>query len=131
VTAVTSEQVWAAFEFSDRARDWLRSPATPVIVQVETPSNPAVGDVPWGPAAAGATTALAALPRGAKVAVVGRGLERRHPAWRLAERLRGAGWHTIVVECGWPRGGADVVTFGGSRLVGRALAQLLGVDGPG
>ncbi len=33
----------------------------------------------------------------------------------------------IVVECGWPRSDADVVTYGGSPVVARALGRLLGV----
>ncbi|HEX5967310.1 MAG TPA: hypothetical protein VFY88_02450, partial [Intrasporangium sp.] len=97
------------------------------IVQVETGSNPAVGTVPWGPAAIGAASDLSAVPEGAKVAVVGRGLAAGHPAWDLCDWLRARGHRTIVVECGWPRGGADIVTFGGSAAVAAALVRLLGV----
>jgi beta-N-acetylhexosaminidase len=48
----------------------------------------------------------------------------------VAERLGAAGHPTIVVECGWPRGGADLVTFGGSRSVGMELGRFLGVEVP-
>ncbi|MDV3220532.1 glycoside hydrolase family 3 N-terminal domain-containing protein [Intrasporangium sp.] len=125
---LTSDLVRDAFAVGARARAWLRLPGAPVIVQVETPSNPAVGDVPWGPSAAGATIERSLVPQGAKVAVAGRGLEPGHPARQLAEQLRASGRETILVECGWPRGEADIVTFGASRLVGQALAELLGVD---
>ncbi|WP_353510762.1 glycoside hydrolase family 3 N-terminal domain-containing protein [Intrasporangium sp.] len=130
---VTSEPfdlgVERAFEISEAARTWLASPAPPCIVQVETGSNPAVGIVPWGPAAIGAATDPAAVPTGAKVAVIGRGLAADHPAWEVCERLRAGGHPTIVVECGWPRGGADLVTYGGSPAVAAPLVRLLGVPG--
>ena len=116
-----------AFELSEAARTWLASPASPCIVQLETESNPAVGIVPWGPAAIGAATDLAAVPKDAKVAVVGRGVAAGHPGWDVCERLRAEGHRTIVVECGWPRGGADLVTFGGSAAVAAALVRLFGV----
>ena len=115
------------FEIAEAARSWLASPAPPCIVQVETASNPAVGTVPWGPAAIGAATDPGAVPKEAKVAVVCRGLADGHPAWDVCERLRAAGHRTILVECGWPRGGADLVTFGGSAAVAAALVRLLGV----
>jgi beta-N-acetylhexosaminidase len=67
------------------------------------------------------------VPEGAKVAVVGRGLAAGHPAWDFCDWLRARGHRTIVVECGWPRGGADIVTFGGSAAVAAALVRLLGV----
>ncbi|HEY9494464.1 MAG TPA: glycoside hydrolase family 3 N-terminal domain-containing protein [Intrasporangium sp.] len=120
-------EVERAFEIAEVAQSWLASPEPPCIVQVETWSNPAVGIVPWGPAAIGAATDPAAVPKGAKVAVVGRGLVAGHPAWDLFERLRAGDHRTIIVECGWPRGGADIVTFGGSAAVARALVRLLGV----
>jgi beta-N-acetylhexosaminidase len=47
--------------------------------------------------------------------------------WDVAERLRAQGHPTIVVDCGWPRGGADLVTFGGSVVVAQALGRYLGV----
>lgn len=127
-SSLALDQVQAAFEISDWARDWLRCPGETVIVQVETESNPSVGVVPWGPAALGAATDQSAVRKEAKVAVVGRGLAAGHPAWDLCSRLRARGHRTILVECGWPRGGADIVTFGGSAAVAAALVRLLGVS---
>jgi beta-N-acetylhexosaminidase len=58
------------------------------------------------------------------VAVVGRAVDASHPASAVARRLRGAGHEVVLVECGWPRGGADIETFGGSPAVARALVAL-------
>ena len=61
----------------------------------------------------------------------GRGLTEGHPARAVAARLRAAGHDVVLVECGWPRGGADIETFGGSPVVARALlAVLRGEVGP-
>ena len=73
----------------------------------------------------GATVAETEVPVGAKVAVVGRAVGAGHPASAVVERLRGAGHDVVLVECGWPRGGADLETFGGSPAVARALLALL------
>jgi beta-N-acetylhexosaminidase len=115
------------FEVGEAVRAWLDTPGEPVIVQVASDHNLAVGPVAWGPGAAGLATAEDDVPAGAKVAVAGRGLSARHPAWAVTERLRGQGHPTIVVDCGWPRGGADLVTFGGSVVVAEALGRYLGV----
>ena len=124
--ALPAEVIASGFEVGPLARQWLESPGTPVIVQVETPATPAVGQVPWGPGAVGATTPPDRLPGDARVAVVGRSLTPDHPARQLAARLRAEGRRTLLVECGWPRGeAADLVTFGASQAVGRALAALL------
>jgi beta-N-acetylhexosaminidase len=115
------------FEVGEAVRAWLDTPGEPVIVQVASDHNLAVGPVAWGPRAAGLATAEDDVPAGAKVAVAGRGLSARHPAWEVTERLRAQGHPTIVVDCGWPRGGADLVTFGGSVVVAEALGRYLGV----
>jgi beta-N-acetylhexosaminidase len=117
--------VAGAFRVGDRARAWLSSSAPLAVVQVGTAANLAVGDVSWGPAALGATVAEADVPPGAKVAVVGRSVGGDHPASAVVERLRAAGHEVVLVECGWPRGGADVETFGGSPAVARALLAVL------
>ena len=116
-----------AFSISRAAREWLALEAPPAIVQVSSESNLAVGEVAWGPEAAGLTTPATDVPAGAKVAVVGRALSADHPLWRTAQTLRAQGHPTIVVESGWPRGDADVVTYGGSPVVAQALGRLLGV----
>ena len=41
------------------------------------------------------------------------------------DRLRAAGHEVVLVECGWPRGGADLEVFGGSPTVSRALLAVL------
>lgn len=115
----------AAFEVTPKAISWLEDPSDAALVQVETTTNYAVGVVPWGPAATGATVDVAQLVPGQKVAVSGRGLAKDHQVWEVAQTLRAAGHHTIVVECGWPRGGADIVTYGASLAVSEALVELL------
>ena len=47
------------------------------------------------------------------------------PPTLCVQRLRAAGHDVVLVECGWPRGGADVETFGGSPAVARALLAVL------
>ncbi|HET7800295.1 MAG TPA: glycoside hydrolase family 3 N-terminal domain-containing protein, partial [Humibacillus xanthopallidus] len=123
----TEDVVAQAFSIGEVARAWLALDASPAIVQVASEPNLAVGRVAWGPEAAGLTTAVEDVPAGAKVAVVGRSLEAGHPAWAVADGLRTQGHSVIVVECGWPRRDADVVTYGGSVVVAKALGHLLGV----
>lgn len=117
--------ITAAFELSDAARAWISDPAQPALVQLETEANMAVGQVPWGARALQAATELAEAPADAKIALLGRGLADDHQIWALAGALRAQGRTVIVVECGWPRGGADLVTFGASLSVSRALVGLL------
>ncbi|MGL5928698.1 MAG: hypothetical protein ACRCY8_07170, partial [Dermatophilaceae bacterium] len=123
--AIPAEVVVRAFQLSDDARAWLADPAPAVVVQVGGRTNLAVGEVAWGPAALGAATAEATVRAGDKAAVVGRGVGLRHPARDAVARLRERGHHVVLVECGWPRGGADVETFGGSPAVARTLLALL------
>ena len=113
------------FGVSDAARTWLASPAPLAVVQVDSTANLAVGGVAWGPAALDATMPEDAAPPGAKVAVVGRGIGPEHPAHAVADRLRGDGHEVVLVECGWPRGGADLETYGASPVVAGALLALL------
>ncbi len=119
------ENVVRAFRVGDAARVWLSTPGPMAVVQVESTANLAVGGVAWGPAALGATVAEAEVPAGARVAVVGRAIGVGHPASAVVERLRAAGHDVVLVECGWPRGGADIETFGGSPAVARPLLALL------
>ncbi|MGL3806518.1 glycoside hydrolase family 3 N-terminal domain-containing protein [Paeniglutamicibacter sp. R2-26] len=121
--------ITAAFEVSESARTWLADPGDPALVQVGSEANMAVGHVPWGPAALGAGTGIREVSPNAKIALVGRGLDAGHPVWPLADELRADGRRVIVVECGWPRGGADLVTFGASLAVSEALVALLSRSG--
>jgi beta-N-acetylhexosaminidase len=125
-SAVLPDDVVArAFRVSDAARAWLDAPGVPALVQVDSTANLAVGHVSWGPAALGATVPESDVPAGARVAVVGRAVGAGHPASDVVERLRAAGHDVVLVDCGWPRGGADIETFGGSPAVARALLALL------
>jgi beta-N-acetylhexosaminidase len=117
-----------AFEVGDAVQAWLDADGDAVIVQVASDPNLAVGGVAWGPSAVGLTTSEADVRQGMKIAVAGRGLSGDHPLWQVVDRLRAQGHPTIVVDCGWPRGGADLVTFGGSVVVAEALARYLGVQ---
>ncbi|MGD9955309.1 MAG: glycoside hydrolase family 3 protein [Candidatus Nanopelagicales bacterium] len=116
-----------AFALTEAARRWLAADGDVAIVQVSSASNLAVGQVPWGPSALGAAVSEEAASSSRRVAVVGRDLGPDHPAWAAADRLRAGGTDVLVVESGWPRSGsrADVVTWGGSPAVARALVALL------
>jgi beta-N-acetylhexosaminidase len=127
--ALDGERIAKAFEVSEAGQKWLARKEPVAIVQVETGTNFAVGHVPWGPAAATkAVVPEGEVPDGARVAVVGRGLDAEHPLWTVFARLRAEGHAVIAVECGWPRGGADIVTYGASLAVSQALTALL-LDG--
>ena len=120
------DRVAGTFRVADSARAWITGSAPMAVVQVDSTANLAVGSVSWGPGALGATVDEAEVPPGARVAVIGRGVGADHPAVGAVDRLRGAGHDVVLVECGWPRGGADIETFGGSPAVARALLALLG-----
>ena len=122
---LSEENVVRAFRVGEAARTWLAAPSPVAVVQVDSTANLAVGGVAWGPAALGASVAEHDVPAGARVAVVGRAIGGEHPASDVVRRLRAAGHDVVLVECGWPRGGADIETFGGSPAVARALLALL------
>jgi beta-N-acetylhexosaminidase len=151
VDAEEARAVVPAFELSDAARSWLGQGRTAAsIVRLETVANIAVGTAPWGPFAETATgtddeaatafaalpvsvateddAALAALPDG-PVLVIGKDNHRHAFAREAIDRLRAERDDVIVVDMGWPaddRRYADIATFGASRLLGRALLDLLG-----
>ncbi|MEO5610330.1 MAG: glycoside hydrolase family 3 N-terminal domain-containing protein [Ornithinibacter sp.] len=125
---LTDEQVAATFTTSHRFTRWRQDPAPSAVVQVESGSNLAVGAVGWGPRSVGVGLEALSVPPGAKVAVAARSLSPDHPAHQVLADLRGRGHHAVLIECGWPRGGADVETYGGSPAVARALVALLGVE---
>ncbi len=122
---LADQNVVRAFRIGDAARSWLSAAGPVAVVQVDSSANLAVGGVAWGPAALGATVAEADVPAGARVAVVGRAIGMGHAASEAAGRLRALGHDVVLVECGWPRGGADIETFGGSPAVARPLLALL------
>ncbi|GGL32630.1 glycoside hydrolase family 3 protein [Phycicoccus endophyticus] len=115
-----------AFTLTERARRFACGPAPLALVQVPSASNLAVGGVAWGPQALGETVAEEAVPPGARVAVVGRSIGPGHPAHEVRRRLAARGHDVVLVECGWPRGGADVETWGSSPAVAAALLHVLG-----
>ncbi len=114
-----------AFRVSDAARRWIAARGQPAVVQVDSAANLAVGAVAWGPAALGEAVTEGGVPPGSKVAVVAREVGGDHPARAVVHRLRGSGHDVVLVECGWPRGNADIETYGGSPVVARALVALL------
>ncbi|MET0303891.1 MAG: beta-N-acetylhexosaminidase [Microbacteriaceae bacterium] len=114
-------------------RDTFDASATPApgatVVTVETAANIAVGAAPWGLAAAGASvirlTESDALPGGDGPLVIVGKANHRHPWVRdLIDRARLTHPGSVAIDMGWPspdRAYADIATFGGSRLIGRAL----------
>lgn len=145
--AAELERIAGSFELSPAASAWLESNRGNFQVLVlESEANIAVGEVPWGPHASdvvrssGSTwgqqqirriapgDALAQLEQGLPVLLLGRDCHRHDFARTQIDAARASGASTLVVDMGWPstdREYADIATFGGSRLVGRALAQLL------
>ncbi|MBD3784357.1 MAG: glycoside hydrolase [Micrococcales bacterium] len=114
-----------AFTLTDHARRFAAGTAPLAVVQVASGSNLAVGAVAWGPAALDATVREDEVRPCDRVAVVGRGVGPDHPARAVVARLRAAGHEVVLVDCGWPRGGADVETWGSSPAVARALLGVL------
>ncbi|WP_022882590.1 glycoside hydrolase family 3 protein [Gryllotalpicola ginsengisoli] len=130
-------QLAGGFDVSDAARAWLSVGGPYRLARVESESNLAVGIAPWGPFAAGAREELLVTPGSAlvdpgegRLVVVGRDLHRHgHARDFIAAARRRGGASVLVVDMGWPsddRRFADIATFGASRLVGRALLELLG-----
>nr|WP_249776703.1 beta-N-acetylhexosaminidase [Leifsonia sp. C5G2] len=153
--AVSADSTVGGFDVSEAGRAWVRAHGgrTYSVVRVETVANIAVGVAPWGPfaaaqadpgdpaAAAFAANPVAVLTEGADrdsvlaldpalpVLVVGKDLHRHAFARAAIDRLRAERENVVVVDMGWPapdRAYADIATFGASRLVGRALLELLG-----
>jgi beta-N-acetylhexosaminidase len=105
----------------------------PLLVQLDTTANIAVGPAPWGPAAAGAPVIVLRdgdpLPdSGAQLVVIGRDNHRRDWTRAVIDAARARDPRTVVVDMGWPsadRRYADIATFGASRHVGQALLRWL------
>ncbi|GAA2068126.1 glycoside hydrolase family 3 protein [Leifsonia soli] len=142
-----------AFDVSEHARAWLRENGGGrySVVRIDTEANIAVGTAPWGPFSEGeadpgspwaaAFTANPAvvftesdhpdlvLAAQSPVLVIGKDNHRHAFARAAIDRLRAERERVLVVDMGWPsddRAYADIATFGASRLVGRALLELLG-----
>lgn len=94
----------------------------------------AIGAVPWGLGAAGVEVVPVSeggrmrVQPGAQPVLLGRDIHRNAWMRAAADELRTEHPDAVVVELGWPsddRRYADIATFGASRHVGLALAQLL------
>jgi beta-N-acetylhexosaminidase len=120
----------AAFDID---QDVLFDPAAEILT-LESESNIAIGQAPWGPTAAGAATTAVRegddLPAVAGPTVIVGKDNHRHPWVRdLIDRARAENPDVVVVDMGWPspdRAYCDVATFGASRYAGQALARLIG-----
>jgi len=110
--------------------------AAPQWVRLEPAHNIAVGVSPWGPFSTGIEAALTitpdecpaldALDAGRPIVVVGKDNHRHAWAREAIDALRQR--DALVVDMGWPdltQPYADIATFGASRVVGEALAELL------
>jgi beta-N-acetylhexosaminidase len=143
------------FSVQTAAADWRRRAlGRYLVVRLEADPNIAVGATPWGPFAAVAAdqtapdespfgaqrvcvisperSALPLLQHNQPVLVVGRNIHRHRFAREAVDRLRAQQADVLVVDMGWPsdeRRYADVATFGGSRLMGRALLKWLAAPG--
>ncbi|MCU1438624.1 MAG: beta-N-acetylhexosaminidase [Naasia sp.] len=114
-------------------RPGVRVEAVRRYATLETGASIAVGESPWGVAAAGAT--VSALRDGdapaagdGQLVLVGRDNHRHAWVRDLVDRLRAGGASPLVIDMGWPgddRRYADIATFGASRHVGRALLAWL------
>jgi beta-N-acetylhexosaminidase len=103
---------------------WTRHPEFVLTQPVASPGSAAPAESAASPVA----DILSAVPEGTGVVVIGKA-NHRHPFARQAIDVLRAARPTLVVDVGWPsddRSYADIATFGGSRLVGRALIDLLG-----
>ncbi|MBN9629824.1 MAG: hypothetical protein J0I18_04335, partial [Actinobacteria bacterium] len=152
------ERVLEAFDVSGYAASWLRDHhGRYSVVRVDTVANIAIGQAPWGPfaevaveaATGGLRSRFAANPlvvftegddpdlvlaAASPVLVVGKDNHRHAFAREAIDRLRAHRDDVLVVDMGWPsddRAYADIATFGASRLIGRALIELLDRDDPG
>ena len=133
------DEIMRGFDVSPVAREWIAAAGGQYeLVRIESVSNIAVGEAPWGPALEGddpvgrraPAPERAVLARLSPVAIIGRNLHLDQYARDYIDRARAErGASVLVVDMGWPgddRAYADVATFGASRLAGQALVHLLG-----
>lgn len=128
-----------AFDVSAAAERFLASSRNALVLRIETEANIAVGDSPWGPFGSGQAVDAISIDRDGPAAargldpdraivVIGRDNHRRPWVVDLVDDLRLRHASVLVVDMGWPgddRRYADIATFGGSRLVSAALADML------
>lgn len=96
------------------SRAWAEHPEH-IVAEVDAGQDAVLGGI------------LAEVPEGFPVVVIGKAVHRYPFARRVVDTLR-ANRPTVVIDMGWPsddRAYADVATFGASRLLGRALMDLL------
>ena len=130
--------VATTFAVSDHARDLLAGDRPRVWLRLEPTANIAVGASPWGPWAAGIAPDSTlgpdgdparfadAVPAGALAIVVGKDNHRQPWALAAIDAVRERA-DVVAVDMGWPgQSGADIATYGASRLVGAALLELIG-----
>ncbi|GLZ75808.1 sugar hydrolase [Actinorhabdospora filicis] len=119
-----------------------------LIVQVDTPGNIAVGDVPWGVTPLLAkrladaetmyvdhdsadVTAVTARADGRSVVVVARDTHRHQRSRSLVEGVAASGVPTVLVEMGWPAAwrpagaAAYVATYGAAPVNAEAATEAL------
>jgi len=126
---IASARLIAGFEIAEGA-----TPAPDAaLVVVETVANIAVGDAPWGPAAAGMAVRTIAsggslppdLAADAPIVLIAKDVHRHPEVAALAALVRETRPGSLIVDMGWPSGPVDVATYGGSRGVGLALVEWL------
>jgi beta-N-acetylhexosaminidase len=125
----------------------------PLVIEIATPGNIAVGTVPWGlapwlptdsllrvpagpaPDAAAIVAGALAHASGRSVIAVVRDAHRDPGAQAVVTRLLAERPDTIVVEMGlplWqPHARTYLATYGASRTSGQAAAEILGLIAPG
>src|SRR5690606_29463898 len=131
---VPAERIAATFALSPRAEALLAQGRRPVLVELETDPNIAVGPGAWGPFALArdrgvpVLTVEQALRRPADddelLAVVGRDNHLHASSREAIGALRDHHDATLAVDMGWARpdaGLADVATYGASPAVADAL----------
>lgn len=137
--AYDTDVLIGGFHRSSAADEWVeRAAGSFTVVCIETESNIAIADAPWGPFASGTVadrvfvepiSADSTLDGDGMFAIIGKDLHRRPSVRRFIDAARAEhGDDVLVIDMGWPddeRHYADVATFGASRLVGQALMHYL------
>jgi beta-N-acetylhexosaminidase len=140
--------VTASQQVADRAlrvRGTVPPMTAAIVFRLQTGTNIAVGEMPWGVVESGVVlrpdrvvdvgpedASDLTLPKtdGTPLVVLVRELHRHEWAAKLVDRLAGQRPEMVVVEMGWPGtealpGAASVHTYGASRANAKALDRLL------